>query len=754
MKKLSLVFLLIFTASLLNGQQFTLFENSKTDFLIRIQSKPIPFEKRAADTLKYYLDKISGADFKIVSDPPLTNKEISIIAQSPSGLKQPFGDLGEDESYAIFISEKGVSIHGREKGIFIAIYRFLEKYFGCRFYAPDALIIPKMNKAVFTEDYEEQFTRRSLFRINHYGPAYNPFYVQWHGLSNEPRKNNLSGNSQWGMWVHTMFRLVPPDIYFDAHPEYYSLRNGIRTRDQLCLSNPAVLQITIDSLKAQISRNPIAKYWSVSQMDNYNFCECHNCKKADAIDSSASGSLIQFVNKVAAAFPDKIISTLAYQYSRKAPLKTKPAKNINIMLCTIECDRSKPIEADKSKGSFYNDLKSWSALTKNIIVWDYVINFSNSCSPFPNLHVLKPNLQLFKKFGVQMHFQQGWPSYGGEMEELRAYLISKLLWNMDINIDSVKNDFLKGYYEEAAPFLKNILDTMEYVLKKSGKPLLIYEHPFAHRDDYLSPSLIKFYHEQIGRAIIETLRNSKVLRRVDKFAQAFRFADIEVAKMMVNTDHWIFEKTSDTTLAVKPYYDSLLSEFTGKCKIFGPPVLHETSLPPDEYETRTRNYFNNGIEKHLAVGSKLSFKEPYNQQYKANGPQSLVDGIHGFEKWEALWQGWWGKDIVATIDLGKTKEIHLVKMNFMDDNQSWIMVPVSFTVETSVDGKSFTNAGTILNKNTGAKLEKQIVPLELALTKPVQAKYIRLTVKNIGKLPAWRGVNGDAWIFTDEIVVK
>jgi hypothetical protein len=46
------------------------------------------------------------------------------------------------------------------------------------------------------------------------------------------------------------------------------------------------------------------------------------------------------------------------------------------------------------------------------------------------------------------------------------------------------------------------------------------------------------------------------------------------------------------------------------------------------------------------------------------------------------------------------------------------------------------------------------VPLELDLTNPVQAKYIRVTVKNIGKLPAWRGVNGDAWIFTDEIVVK
>jgi len=754
MKKLISFFLLSFSSFLVYGQQFTLFENGKTDFQIRIQSTPMDFEKRAADTLKFYLDKISGADFKITSEWPVKPKEISVVGSQPSGLKNQFGGLGEDESYAIFISDKGISFHGRERGIFIGIYRFLEKFLGCRLYAPDALIIPKTNKAVFAEDYEEQHTSRSFFRINYYGSAFNPLYAQWHGLSNEQRGKNLTNNSQWGLWVHTMFRLVPPEIYFNEHPEYYSLRNGVRTKDQLCLSNASVLQISIDSLRAQISRNPTAKYWSVSQMDNYNFCECADCKKTDSLNGSASGSMIEFVNKIAAAFPKKFISTLAYQYSRKAPLKVKPANNVNIMLCTIECDRSKPIEADKSKGSFYDDLKSWSALTKNIIVWDYVINFTNTCSPFPNLHVLKPNLELFKKFGVWMHFQQGWPTYGGEMEELRSYLISKLLWNMEINIDSVKDDFLKGYYENAAPFIKNILDTMEFELKKSGKPLLIYENPFAHRDDYLSPALMKYYHEQIARAMIETLRNSKILRRVDKFAQAFRYADIEVARMMINNDNWIFEKDKDNKLVLKNYYDSLLTEFAGKCKTFGPPVLHETSITPDEYETKTRNYFNTAIEDHLAAGSKISFTTPYNQQYKANGPQSLVDGIHGYEKWEALWQGWWGKDIVATIDLGKANEIHLVKMNFMDDNQSWIMAPASMKVEISNDGKVFTEAGKTNNPTAGTKLENQIVPLAINLAKPAQARFIRVTVKNIGKLPAWRGVKGDAWVFADEIVVK
>src|SRR6188768_4318703 len=111
MKIVIVAFITVLFSVSLHAQQFTLFENGKTDFLIRIQSKPMPFEKRAADTLKYYLDKISGADFKIVSDPPLTKKEISVAGLQPSGLKQPiFGDLAEDESYAIFISDNKISI--------------------------------------------------------------------------------------------------------------------------------------------------------------------------------------------------------------------------------------------------------------------------------------------------------------------------------------------------------------------------------------------------------------------------------------------------------------------------------------------------------------------------------------------------------------------------------------------------------------------------------------------------------------------
>ncbi|NLA49290.1 MAG: DUF4838 domain-containing protein [Bacteroidales bacterium] len=37
-----------------------------------------------------------------------------------------------------------------------------------------------------------------------------------------------------------------------------------------------------------------------------------------------------------------MISTLAYQYTRQAPLNLRPLDNVNIMLCSIEMRRDMP----------------------------------------------------------------------------------------------------------------------------------------------------------------------------------------------------------------------------------------------------------------------------------------------------------------------------------------------------------------------------------------------------------------------------
>ena len=222
-----------------------------------------------------------------------------------------------------------------------------------------------------------------------------------------------------------------------SHPEYFSFYDGkrhpgtvpswdgagLQPEAQLCLTNPDVLEIVCKNLQAAMDKNPEAIYWSVSQNDNVNYCRCDSCAALDKkyaayapeekmysthggskYPALGMGSLLTFVNKVAERFPDKIISTLAYQYTRVPPKDIVPAKNVNIMLCSIESARNTTME--KGDTSFSSDLKGWGRLTNNIIVWDYVIRFSNLFAPFPNLRILQPNLKFMHDNGCLLYLNK------------------------------------------------------------------------------------------------------------------------------------------------------------------------------------------------------------------------------------------------------------------------------------------------------------------------------------------------------------
>ena len=81
--------------------------------------------------------------------------------------------------------------------------------------------------------------------------APNADYAEWHKLHHRSEREN-----DWGMWVHTFDDLIPPEIYFDSNPEYFSLNSDVRSsKTQLCLSNPRVLDLVILRLKDLIKKN-------------------------------------------------------------------------------------------------------------------------------------------------------------------------------------------------------------------------------------------------------------------------------------------------------------------------------------------------------------------------------------------------------------------------------------------------------------------------------------------------------------------
>ena len=175
--------------------------------------------------------------------------------------------------------------------------------------------------------------------------------------------------------------------------------------------------------------------------------------------------IIWFVNKVAEAvekeFPDKFIGTLAYQYTRTPPKHIHPRNNVVVRLCSIECCFAHDFKSCPQNSSFLKDLKNWSTLAPHLYIWDYVVNFNHYIMPFPNFKVLQANIQTFRENNsIGIMEQAAYQGRGGEFAELRAYLISKLLWNPDCNTDNVITDFIYGFYGRSGRYIKQYFDLL------------------------------------------------------------------------------------------------------------------------------------------------------------------------------------------------------------------------------------------------------------------------------------------------------
>ena len=556
------------------------------------------------------------------------------------------------------------------------------------------------------------------------------------------------------MWVHTFNSLVPPEVYYAEHPEYFAMVKGARIPTQLCLSNAQVLELTIQSLRRKIAANPDAKYWSVSQNDNRDYCTCDLCRATDEREGSPSGSIIQFVNQVADAFPDKTISTLAYEYGRHAPKTIKPRDNVNIMLCSIEAYRDKPLEQDPHSADFVQDVKDWGKIAKDIIIWDYVIQFNHLVSPFPNLHVLKPNLEFFVRNGVNAMFEQGNREVGGEFAELRAYMISKLMWNPDANADTVMNDFLRGYYGAAAKPIRSYIDEMKDALLKSGQPLRIFGTPNEASTSYLTPVLMERYHLLFDDAERAVQKDSILLERVKIARQPLVYATLEQAKKNFAGERGIFEKVGNQWRP-KLALQQLIDPFTDLCLRQGVSQLKEWSCTPEEYRSAFYKMLSQGMNEHLAYGKKVTFISPAASTLPPTAGAMLTDGFRGAQDYDYNWMSVNGRqNLEFVIDLEYPKPIRRIESSFYQYGFWLKLLPKKVEYYTSNDGQKYELAGTVLNTlpidQYGGRVRDFISEFSVR-----NARYVKVIAYTIGNTPDWHpGAGRAANILVDEIVVE
>lgn len=528
------------------NNEWVLIENSSTDWTIVIGEQASPSEVYAGAELQAYLREITGVTVPIKKDDgPVTPHEIVVgfnlhMADLASSID--FEKLGSDGFVIRTAGSRLVIAGGALRGTLYGVYTFLEDYLGCRWFSSKVSRIPKRSRISLGDIDIEQVP------VLEYREPF--FFCAFDGDWAARNKSNGNfpeletrhgGKTEYtSLFVHTFDHFIPVKEHFDAHPEYFSEVGGerISEKTQLCLTNPEVLELMIKRVKEYLGQHPETRILSVSQNDWYNPCQCANCRAVDEYEESYSGSLIRFVNQVAEAieseYPEAAIDTLAYQYTRKPPKYVRPRHNVIVRLCSIECCFAHPLEtcqelaSFKSRAesgvSFAQDLIEWGKVCDRVYIWDYVTNFSNYVMPFPNIRVLQPNIQFFIRNQVKGIFEQG--SYekggGGEFAELRAYVLSKLLWNPDSDVDTAIDEFLNGYYGMAATPLRQYIDMLHDKVEREHIHTGIYDPPTS---EYLSKDLIEQAAALFDRA--EMLAdNEEILHRVHVARLPIRYVQL------------------------------------------------------------------------------------------------------------------------------------------------------------------------------------------------------------------------------------
>jgi hypothetical protein len=480
----SLVVLCLVVCSTVFGQTLTLSTDGKTDYMIVVPTAASVPETTAARELQEHLGKVTGATLKIVPEEEAAIETPQIVIGPSARMKQLVPDvdvstLGPDGILLKTVGKNLVLAGQSPRGTLYAVYTFLEDVVGCRWWTSTENFVPqKPTLTIPTQNvqYAPKLRYREAFYRDAIATGVFAARCKCNG-NQDPIPPEYGGRCIFCNpgFVHTFYLLLPPDKYFAQYPEWYSEIGGHRTHDngQLCLSNEAMRKELVRNALTLLRQSPDSSYISISQNDCGGPCECPECKAIEKEEGAPSGLLLRFVNAVAAdiekEFPHVLVDTLAYRYTRQPPAITRPRSNVVVRLCSIECSFAQPLTSP-TNDAFRKDIVGWSKIAPQLFVWDYVTNFSNYLLPHPNCHVVAPNIRFFVDHHTIGLFEQGDVGCAaGDFVRLRAWVIAHLLWNPDLDPHTLTQDFIRGYYGAAAPYVQAYRDLIDAASERCDK---------------------------------------------------------------------------------------------------------------------------------------------------------------------------------------------------------------------------------------------------------------------------------------------
>jgi hypothetical protein len=453
----------------------------------------------AAEEVQIYLEKMTGVVVPIVQGAVPEGKTAIIVGNHPDAAAvnadlQAFST--DKEAFALVSEGRRLYIVGNgETAVCYGAWEWLESL-GVRWILP-------------TEkgEYIPHYTTLSIAPVRKFdapamsyrGPAYTmnsgygyPVVPSEHGYSGtlmfsaRKRLNRNSGLFRSDLWIgigsgHSYRYYLPASKYYADHPEWFNLIGGQRVSsgEQVCFTNREAAN--------EFARNILVdvRYWlslgcdlyrilvSVSPNDGVAWCECANCQQLADYDpygalTSATSMVVKFANMVAEEvhkeFPTAKIVFYAYCNYTRPPTKVMPAPDVYpelVFWCGGEsayANHAHPMFSDIN--SRYRDYFSeWARISTGISSHEYYGHYS-WFTPWPKVTQMSYDIKEMEKnpkfYGMYSESHHHWGTQGPNL-----YLHPKLMWNPDLNVSAVMDDYYTAGYGPAAPYIKQYFQTLQ-----------------------------------------------------------------------------------------------------------------------------------------------------------------------------------------------------------------------------------------------------------------------------------------------------
>lgn len=500
----------------------TIIDNNTCNFEIVYPDVSSLDVEEAAIFFASILSEMSGCEINAVKEAEHTNSLGAFYVGEVNASSSLDLSAIQNDGYRLYSDGQNVYIKGKDDNATLnGVYDFIESELDCMYVRSDYTYVPRYENLKLRAYDDTINPSISWRRVYQYEALENDWYkkLRMNGAGEREEGNNIEYYKGWGSWCHTSFKYISPDEYFETHPEYFSLINGKRCyvtkkygneiAAHLCYTNEDVYQIVKSKLIQNIKDNPDVIYWDISIMDTYApMCECDNCKQINKAAKSGMGTLLTFLNRLGRDikddYPGVFVSTLAYQECQEAPVGIECEDNVAIKVCAFPGSQKFSFADEngtKESKRIQNQIEDWSNICDHIIIWDYVVNFSNLLMPFPNMEIQKENIEFYIENNVVGIFHQGSRESGDENAYMRTYLLSRQLWDKDVDLMKLTKKYIKVSYGDASEYIEQYFDLQYDEIAKSNKDLSIYDMASRHKNGYLSKENVDAYVDLTKKAL-------------------------------------------------------------------------------------------------------------------------------------------------------------------------------------------------------------------------------------------------------------